>query len=170
MPDIFLIRHAKSEYPPGIPDHDRPLSARGRLDAAVAATWLEQSGMVAGPWMAVVSDARRALDTWAILASGMPTHGNSADRQSVAVRADLYEAGVGTVLEIINQNSAAVQSLILVGHNPTMHATALHLAGASAQGSLIAERFPTCAIAVLRSEQDETKLVHVEVPRVRNVH
>jgi phosphohistidine phosphatase len=163
VPDLFLIRHAKSDYPPGIPDHDRPLSARGRQDAAVAATWLEQCGLVTGPWLAVVSDARRTRDTWAIL-------GTALSDSHVSVRPDLYEAGVGTVLSIITQAWVGVESLFIVGHNPTIHATALHLAGISASGSIIAERFPTCAIAVLRARDDEMSLVHVEVPRARTAH
>jgi phosphohistidine phosphatase len=163
VPDLFLIRHAKSDYPPGIPDHDRPLSARGRQDAAVAATWLEQCGLVTGPWLAVVSDARRARETWAILGTGL-------SGSHVAVRPDLYEAGVATVLSIITQALQGVESLFIVGHNPTMHATALHLAGVSASGSVISERFPTCAIAVLRASDEGMALVHVEVPRARTAH
>ena len=173
VPDLLLIRHAKSDYPPGIPDHDRPLNARGRQDAAVAANWLEHSGMVTSPVVALVSSARRAQDTWAILATGLPRFVD--DDHQVSIRPDLYEAGVGTVLSMVTEAFArpGVQSLVVVGHNPTLHATALHLAGASASGSVIADRFPTCAIAVLRfveGVEGTARLVHVEVPRARLSH
>ena len=165
VPDLFLIRHAKSDYPPGVQDHDRPLSSRGRQDAAVAANWLDASEIVRSPAIALVSSARRAQDTWAILFTGLAKI--PRDEIQVLTRPDLYEAGVGTVLTMITENCTNVQSLIVIGHNPTLHATALHLAGASAAGSVIAQRFPTCAIAVVRMADDETSLVHVEVPRAR---
>ena len=33
---LVLLRHGKSAYPPGVPDHDRPLADRGRRQAALA--------------------------------------------------------------------------------------------------------------------------------------
>lgn len=172
VPDLFLIRHAKSDYPPGVSDHERPLSPRGRQDAAVAANWLEAAEIVHGPTVVLVSSARRAQDTWAILSTGLARSPDSGIQ--VFPRPDLYEAGVGAVLALITEaftaGTSGTQSLIVIGHNPTLHATALHLAGASAAGSLIAERFPTCAMAVLRMKDDQSSLVHVEVPRARSIH
>ena len=37
---LVLLRHAKSAYPPGVPDHDRPLAERGVQEAALAGDWL----------------------------------------------------------------------------------------------------------------------------------
>ena len=42
MPTLALLRHAKSAYPAGVADHDRPLNARGRRDAPVAGRLLAQ--------------------------------------------------------------------------------------------------------------------------------
>ncbi|HUB57091.1 MAG TPA: histidine phosphatase family protein, partial [Mycobacterium sp.] len=33
---LVLLRHAKSAYPNGVPDHDRPLAPRGRREAGLA--------------------------------------------------------------------------------------------------------------------------------------
>ncbi|MGQ3295308.1 MAG: SixA phosphatase family protein, partial [Shinella sp.] len=33
MKRLLLLRHAKSAWPEGVEDHDRPLSDRGRRDA-----------------------------------------------------------------------------------------------------------------------------------------
>ena len=40
MRTLVLMRHAKSDYPGGVTDHDRPLADRGRREAALAGEWL----------------------------------------------------------------------------------------------------------------------------------
>src|ERR1700712_4658208 len=37
---LLLLRHAKSDYPPGVADHERPLAPRGIREAALAGDWL----------------------------------------------------------------------------------------------------------------------------------
>ena len=37
---LVLMRHAKSDYPPGVADHDRPLAPRGIREAGLAGDWL----------------------------------------------------------------------------------------------------------------------------------
>src|SRR5215472_15626148 len=40
MRRLMLLRHAKSDRPPGVADHDRPLNRRGARDAGVVGTYL----------------------------------------------------------------------------------------------------------------------------------
>ena len=37
---LVVLRHAKSAYPPGVVDHDRPLAPRGVVDAKAAGGWI----------------------------------------------------------------------------------------------------------------------------------
>jgi len=37
---LLLLRHAKSDYPPGVADHERPLAPRGEREAKLAGNWL----------------------------------------------------------------------------------------------------------------------------------
>ena len=37
---LLLLRHAKSDYPDGVPDHDRPLAPRGIREAALVGDWI----------------------------------------------------------------------------------------------------------------------------------
>ena len=37
---LLLLRHAKSDYPAGVADHERPLAPRGIREAALAGNWL----------------------------------------------------------------------------------------------------------------------------------
>ena len=59
---LVLLRHAKSDWPDDVPDHERPLARRGRRDAPAAGRWLRKSGYV--PDLVLCSTARRARETW----------------------------------------------------------------------------------------------------------
>src|SRR3954467_9521492 len=37
---LLLLRHAKSDYPTGVADHERPLAPRGEREARLAGDWL----------------------------------------------------------------------------------------------------------------------------------
>ena len=37
---LVLMRHGKSGYPDGVPDHDRPLAERGEREAALGGQWI----------------------------------------------------------------------------------------------------------------------------------
>ena len=41
---LLLLRHAKSAYPEGMVDHDRPLAPRGVRQAALAGDWIRANG------------------------------------------------------------------------------------------------------------------------------
>ena len=40
---LILVRHAKSDYPWGVDDHDRPLSERGRRDAPASPVQVDRT-------------------------------------------------------------------------------------------------------------------------------
>ena len=63
---LVLLRHAKSDYPDEVADHDRPLAARGRRDAPLVGRWLARSGY--RPDAVICSTARRARETWDLVA------------------------------------------------------------------------------------------------------
>ena len=85
------------------------------------------------------------------------------ERTRIAAPADyvdrLYDATPGAVIEVINGVQSLfdtdVQTLLVIGHEPAMSAVALGLATADGSNSAAAERlstkFPTSAIAVLRT-------------------
>lgn len=139
---LVLLRHAKSAYPPGAPDHDRPLAARGVREAGLAGEWLRAA--VPAIDLALCSTATRARQTFA--QSGIDAPVRFADR--------LYDAAPGTVIAEINAVTDEVRTLLVIGHEPTMSQLALGLAGGegtdAALTAHISIKFPTSAIAVLR--------------------
>ncbi|MGH3373300.1 MAG: SixA phosphatase family protein [Actinoallomurus sp.] len=131
---LAVVRHARAGEAPGRPDIDRPLTSRGRRNAADAGTWLRDVGV---SFDAVVcSTARRARETWAELA------GASAAPEAVFERR-VYDADPPTLLAVLGELPDEVVTAAVVGHNPGMHTLVALLTDSEM------ERFPTCAIALL---------------------
>ena len=141
---LVLLRHAKSDYPAGVADHDRPLAPRGEREAALAGEWL-RSGAVDPPVRAVLcSSATRTRQTLA--RTGLDAPAEFLDR--------LYGATPGAVIDEINRVGDDVPSLLVVGHEPAMSQLAIGLSDAESSNPAAVERiitkYPTSAMAVLR--------------------
>ena len=164
MRTLVLMRHAKSAYPDGVPDHDRPLAARGIREAGLAGDWLR--------------DAVPPID--AVLCSTALRTRQTLDRTGVdapvSYLEQLYGATLGTILGEINRIGDDVATLLLVNHEPTVSQVALGLAGRPGSDTealgRIELKFPTSGIAVLRVpgawsalELNGAELVSFHVPR-----
>ena len=142
MRTLLLMRHAKSDYPAGVPDHDRPLAPRGERDADAAAAWIS----AAYPRLdeVAVSPARRAQQTWTRVAARV---------EAGAVRDDprIYEdwgSGLGNVMAAFSEEASIA---LVVGHNPGIEEFAVNVSQGgdpSARARLLA-KYPTSGIAVL---------------------
>ncbi|RKN42480.1 SixA phosphatase family protein [Streptomyces hoynatensis] len=140
---IVLLRHAKADWPE-VSDHDRPLAERGRKDAPLAGRWLAGAGVT--PELTLCSTAVRTRETWKLCAPELPR------RPKTSYDERLYDATLGELIAVVNGVDEEVRDLMLVGHNPGMHALADALAG-TAEGDTLARMntrgFPTSAVAVL---------------------
>lgn len=138
---LVLMRHAKSDYPPGIPDHERPLAKRGRREAPLMAPFLDRELMDA-PWvLALVSDAVRAQQTWESVSKAW--HRNVR----VTTAPSIYEAEVSAIADRVRQVETA-DAIIVVGHNPGLEDSVRAWIGDEAP-----DKFPTSAFAVLECEE-----------------
>lgn len=134
------MRHAKSGYPEGVADHDRPLAPRGEREAVLAGAWLREH--VPAIDAVLCSSAVRTRQTLARTLVDAPTSYLDA----------LYGASPGTMITQISGTGDEVSTLLVVGHEPTISQVALGLAAPASdlQGvARIAEKFPTSGIAVL---------------------
>jgi len=135
------MRHAKSDYPNGVSDHERPLAPRGMREAGLAGEWLRDN--VAPIEHVLCSSATRTRQTL--------DHTGVAAPVSYSER--LYGATPGTMLGEINQVVDDVSTLLVVGHEPTVSQVALGLAGPETSdpeaAAQISMKFPTSGIAVL---------------------
>lgn len=142
---LVLLRHAKSAWPHGVPDHDRPLAGKGRRNCQAVGAWFAGEGPA--PDLVLCSDAVRARHTWEIVASTLPSP------PPVRLVPELYGADVEGLLEVARATPPQVSTVVVVGHEPTMSQTATVLAGPGSDvGALarIARKYPTSGIAVLR--------------------
>ena len=161
---LLLLRHAKSDYPAGVADHERPLAPRGMREAALAGDWLRAHTPAVNA--VLCSTATRTRETLARTRIEAPVR--YVDR--------LYDATPGAVIDEINTVDPDVETLLVIGHEPAMSAVALGLATPDGSNTTAAEhistKYPTSAIAVLRTANpwdqltlSSAALVTFHVPR-----
>lgn len=132
---LVLLRHAKSSWDdPALDDHARPLAARGRRDAPRVAAALAERGL--GPGFVLTSDARRAVDSWALAA---PVVGAGVEVHATRL---LYHGGLPELIDAARAVPASVAVLWCIGHNPDWEDLVHALCG-------VGVTLPTGAAAVL---------------------
>ncbi|MGV9316203.1 SixA phosphatase family protein [Streptomyces sp. NPDC003691] len=140
---IVLLRHAKADWP-DVSDHERPLAERGRKDAPVAGRRIADTGITFG--LALCSTAARTRETWKLAVGELP------HRPRTVYEDRMYEASLGELIAVLNEVPDEVKDIVLIGHNPGMHALADALSG-EAEGDLSVRMnrsgFPTAAFAVV---------------------
>jgi phosphohistidine phosphatase len=139
---LVLVRHAKSDWPEDVADHDRPLAARGRRDAPLVGRWLTAAGYV--PGAVICSTARRARETWD-LASATLTEASGA-APAVRHESRVYDATVLGLLMLVRELPDEHRVVAIVGHNPGIAELTVGLAAPPPQPPA---SFPTAAVAVL---------------------
>ena len=138
---LVLVRHAKSDYPVGVPDHDRPLSARGRREAPLAGRWLAENIVKADAVM--VSTATRTRETWALI------NAEWSSAPSPRFESGIYEASASALTALVATADESTGTLVMVGHNPGLEMLAVTLARRGDDLSQLGTKYPTSAIAVL---------------------
>jgi phosphohistidine phosphatase len=185
----MLLRHAKSDRPPGIADHDRPLNRRGRDEAPLVGTYLAHNGLV--PDRVLCSTSERTRETWELMAGSLAdavspaspsaaapnaSHakpagkkgGRSPKRPLVGFEERLYAAEPHTILALLRETPPKVHSLLIVGHNPGIHEAALALiaSGDVEARERLHEKFPTSGLAVIDFALDEWSKLHARSGRL----
>ena len=140
---LLLVRHAKSDWPPGMSDLDRPLARRGVEAAPVMGRYLATQMLL--PDMALVSPSLRTGQTWALVKPEL-----GGDTPSI-IESRIYEAPWQHLLKVLQALPNAVNTVLMVGHNPGSAELALALTGFGDRYATqrIATKYPTCGLAVL---------------------
>ena len=163
MRTLLLMRHAKSDYPEGVPDRDRPLTPRGERDAVAAGTWLGAVHPAVDE--VIVSPARRAQQTWSLVSSHV---------RAGLVREDarVYDDWGARLNDVVASLSAESTIALVVGHNPGIEefAAALARSGDPVARERMLRKYPTCAVATLGfagpwTDHSATMLLDFTVPR-----
>jgi len=143
MKKLYLLRHAKSDYPAGVDDHERPLNTRGRNDSLKMGKYLKENNIL--PQKIISSDAKRTTETI----------NNIIKSAAIDIKAEftsgLYLATPGEMLKQIAKTSEDIESLMVVSHNPGTEQLAkiLTRSGTPEAISLIKLKYPTCGLTIL---------------------
>ena len=142
MTTLYLLRHAKSSWDDAaLPDHDRPLAPRGRRATKLLAGHIHDAGIA--PDLVLSSTARRTRETFEGIATafgdGVEAHFEDA----------LYGASADELLARLQAIPPAVESAMLIGHNPSIARLALRLAADGDALGRISHKYPTGALATL---------------------
>ncbi|MFZ4863560.1 SixA phosphatase family protein [Sphingobacterium sp. Mn56C] len=114
MKRLYIIRHAKAEFPSLLKDdYDRNLMDKGIKRAQQIALDLKNRLKITANTLVISSTANRALQTAELFGTilGYPLE-NIQQQQSI------YEAHYKTILEVINKVPNTVENLLVFGHNP----------------------------------------------------
>ena len=140
---LMLLRHAKTErLQHGQHDRERRLTKRGRADAANVARYMVSYCLV--PDQVIVSPARRSQETWALLAKAF------SEGPNVVTDEHVYEASAENLIDVIAKAHEG-PSLLIVGHNPSLHDLAVQLIGSgnAAAREQLSENLPTSGLVVI---------------------
>lgn len=140
MKTLYLLRHGKSDWNTGGPDHERPLAPRGIDAAGRIGRLLRDLDEV--PDRVVSSSAVRARETVRLAREA----GEWAPE--IELEPDFYGTDPERLLDWVRRVDDGTNSILLVGHQPTWSLFASGLIGG---GQL---RYPTAALAKIALHVD----------------
>ena len=151
MRRLYLMRHGKAQagMPPGGGDLERALVGRGRKESHWMGAFCRDQAQP--PTLILCSPSRRTVETCDAFCEGF---GESLPR---CVVDGIYMGSPSSLLYAVNEAGGSEAGVLLIGHNPGIHALALALGGrghgpAYAQ---LSSRFPTAALAVFETGIDD---------------
>ena len=156
MLTLILLRHAKSNWNnPALADIERPLATRGMNDAPLMGKAMAERGI--DPELVLCSSARRTRDTLDLVLPELRVEPKVVDD------AALYHARPETMLEMLRAIQPGTNRVMLVGHNPEIHAFALDLVGSGPKHfrDRLMTKYPTAGLAVINFASGLWKSVDV---------
>ena len=112
MKTLVLCRHAKSDWPEGVADVNRPLKERGYKDAEFLGKLLAKKQFL--PDRIVSSPAKRALNTAEIMRK------NLNYKKDILVQPSVYYEGTSSLISFVRDLPRELDTVMIFGHNPTM--------------------------------------------------
>ena len=138
MKRLILMRHAKSDRDTtDKPDFERPLAKRGTEEAPVMGKFLRKEKLI--PDLIICSPAKRAKETLELVVKEF--------KQDVKIEfdKDIYDKEDAGVINIIKNTKDSVDTLMIVGHNPTLESLVYTLIS----DMIPYDKFGTCGVGVI---------------------
>jgi phosphohistidine phosphatase len=165
MKRLYLLRHAKSSWDlAGQLDFERGLTERGWDDCELMAGLIKERGIA--PDLVISSGAKRTRDTLKGVAKALPLN------TPVVYEDSVYQATTQDLLDVLRHVPAKHESVLLVGHNTSIHDLAVEIGRASEELVRVATKFPTAALAEFEIDgewadlgEDSADLTHFTRPK-----
>ena len=130
---LWVLRHAKSDWSRALPDFERDLNERGERNAEELCAWLADQDCL--PERIVTSPAVRAARTAQAARPACPDVEFTSDLR-------IYHGDAYTMLRVVNEVPAEIDSLLIAGHNPVI----THFVNRLGDEYVI-DILPTCGLA-----------------------
>jgi phosphohistidine phosphatase len=161
MRRLLLFRHAKAERSePGMEDRARRLVERGQKDAATVGAYMASHALI--PDRVMASPSARTRETWKFAAQAFRPVPAATPVEK------LYDATPHDILGVIKGAPAAANCLLVLGHNPGLHAVALMLiaSGDIEARERLREKMPTCGLVIIDFAFDDWGKLHPQSGRL----
>lgn len=146
MRTLTLVRHAKSSWQnSNLSDRERPLNKRGERDAPIMGKRIVEAGI--RPSLIISSPAVRAWSTAKIIARAIGYPKEFLHREK-----DVYLASLDRLLDLLAEQDAEFENILLVGHNPGLTQFANYLSPG------VTNNLPTAGVVSVSFEQDDWNL------------
>lgn len=137
--NLYLVRHGQTaEKATDQDDFDRQLTSKGLQDSSRIGRHLYNKKVK--PDIIVSSPALRARTTAELIAEQI-----HYDTTKIHLNEDIYEASIRILLQVVNQLKNEWDTIILVGHNPSITYLAEYITGAEigdvASGGIVQIKF-----------------------------
>ena len=151
MRRLYLMRHGKAQagMPPGGGDLQRALVERGRKESRIMGAFCRDQGQP--PTLILCSPSRRTVETCEAFCEGF---GESLPQRLID---GIYMGSPSSLLYAVAETGGTEGGVLVIGHNPGIHALALSL-GRHGPGPALARfssRFPTAALAIFETGLDD---------------
>lgn len=151
MKTLFIVRHAKSSWDhPGLGDDQRPILPKGKKRTKYVVDYFLKNNLK--PDLIISSHAVRAFETAKIIATSIDYPGDK-----IIVTEEIYHGDVDTSLSLIFEQDNNINSLMMVGHNPTF----TYLANTFLDESIF--NLPTSGVVCIEFQTDKwEEIMNVE--------
>tara|TARA_B100001063_G_scaffold242267_1_gene270620 strand:+ start:4407 stop:4901 length:495 start_codon:yes stop_codon:yes gene_type:complete len=140
MKQIYILRHAKSSWEnTKLSDFDRPLSKRGINDAVKLGKFIAAKNIRVHT--VICSSAERTKDTFDLISKEL-----DFSIEKAIYTDDLYYGEYNKIIETIRNLDENNSSILIVGHNPTLHILIEKLT------NKFIHKFATCNLAKITSK------------------
>jgi phosphohistidine phosphatase len=151
---LLLIRHAKSDWGnAGLRDFDRPLNKRGRNNAPEMAARMVKQDIF--PEHIISSPALRAITTAGFFAQAW-----KIPIKEIQLEPSIYEAGIKSLMVVINNLPNQFNRVALFGHNPGLTDLTNYF-----DGHL--DNMPTCSVVLIEFPFDDWAMISAATGKIR---